>query len=293
MTDKKSICEVTVTVSGERGSGKTTLMAVLAQALRGAGHEVIVPDHTPTAAKAISDLTRPYVVTFREPASEHPAEARAEEDAKDDKIKRLSETLDKFRDKLITVAKERDEARAKLPDPVKAAELVRKALTFARESAIIERDRQDLNRRTEDLKIESAKMRDEADARMVEAHDLLTEALTGTRPPRKTPAQRQMERRVAARNLTASEKLALANGKTPSSAEEHVIASAIDDNALAIAEAMAQDGQGVGYRPPVPAQTTPLTAREAAWAGPDVAARATGEATLASLIERSLLGEGG
>lgn len=290
MSDKNKTCEVTVTVSGDPGSGKSTLIAVLSQALIGAGHAVDVPYGTPTAIQAITDLSRPYLVTFAEQDGRIVAPP-ADAEAANAKIARLEERLSEFRAALLERTQQLSEAQARIPDPAVAAELVRKALTFARESAIIERDRQDLNRRTEDLKAESAKMRDEADARMVEARDLLTEALTGYRPPRKTPAQRQMERRAAARNLSASDKLALANGKTPSSAEEHVIAGAIDDNAVAIAEAMAQDGQGVGYRPPVPAQTTPLTAREAAWAGPEVAARATGESTLASLIERSLLGD--
>lgn len=55
-----------VTVSGPPGAGKTTLIAILAQALRSANHKVEVPTHTPNATTAIADLHEQFDVKFVE-----------------------------------------------------------------------------------------------------------------------------------------------------------------------------------------------------------------------------------
>jgi len=57
---------ITVTVSGERGSGKTTLISVVAHALRGSDHIANVPDHVPNVTQAIADLHEQFDVTFIE-----------------------------------------------------------------------------------------------------------------------------------------------------------------------------------------------------------------------------------
>lgn len=318
MTDKNKTCEVTVTVSGVQGSGKTTLMAVLAQSLRGAGHEVVVPDHTPSAVKAISDLSLPYRVTFRElePGQESLTvvvdsitvasvmddcaeqinllgaeleESRRAYAEATTRVAFLDARLGEFRSALLERTKELNEAKERVPDADTAAELIRKALSYARESATIDHERHDLNRRSEDMKADLAKMRRESEARMREAHAMMLHALTGERPPVKTPADIQMERRVAARNLSATEKLALANGAEPINGAEMIVAGALDNNAQSIAEAMFEDA-GMGYNDAVEAMAqaraadaaVPLTEREAAW----------NEASLASEVERRLLGGG-
>lgn len=57
---------ITVTVSGPRTSGKTTLIAVVAQALRGSNHLVKTPAHVPSAAAAIADLHEQFDISFVE-----------------------------------------------------------------------------------------------------------------------------------------------------------------------------------------------------------------------------------
>ncbi|UTC29591.1 P-loop containing nucleoside triphosphate hydrolase [Brevundimonas phage vB_BpoS-Bambus] len=271
MTDKNQTCEVTVTVSGDAGSGKSTLMAVLAQALRGAGHEVVVPENTPSTTRAISDLSRPYRVTFRE-AKPGVETLTVVVDTKDlsndlseyvDRTERLAEALTaarqeaaeasaraaksdaklgEFRQALIERSKELHDLRERIPSPARAEAMITEALTYARESAIIERDRQEVVRRTEDLKTESSKMRDEASARLNEAHALLTHALTGARPRVKTPADIALERRAAARQLSAQDKLALANGASPVTSAEQVVAAGLDGHAKTIADSMVEPG---------------------------------------------------
>lgn len=244
MTDKTKTCEVTVTVSGDRGSGKTTLMAVLAQALRGAGHDVVVPDHTPSASRAISDLSLPYRVTFHELEPGHESlTVKIDSSDVSDALREATEKLAAMRELLdqaeqdsaelaAALSKTTDELndlRGRIPTPAQAAAMIDKALTFAHESAIIDMDRQEVNRRTDELKAESAKMRRESEARIAEARALIREALTGERPRAKTPADIQMERRAAARQLSAQDKLALANGARPVTAAEQVVAAALGE----------------------------------------------------------------
>lgn len=57
---------ITVTVAGERDTGKTTLIAVVAQALENAGHLVRKPDHVPNATQARAELREQFDVTFVE-----------------------------------------------------------------------------------------------------------------------------------------------------------------------------------------------------------------------------------
>ncbi len=57
---------ITITVSGERGSGKTTLIAILAQALSNAGHAVATERHVPNGTTAMLDLREQFVLTFNE-----------------------------------------------------------------------------------------------------------------------------------------------------------------------------------------------------------------------------------
>ncbi|USN15011.1 P-loop containing nucleoside triphosphate hydrolase [Brevundimonas phage vB_BpoS-Papperlapapp] len=271
MTDKNQTCEVTVTVSGAAGSGKSTLMAVLAQALSGAGHSVEVPEGTPSTTRAISDLSRPYHVTFREAKpgvetltvvvdakdiadelegyverteglAEALTAARQEAAEASARAAQTEAKLGEFRQALIERSKELSDLRDRIPSPAKAEAMITEALTYARESAIIERDRQEVVRRTEDLKTESAKMRDEAEARLREAHALLTCAMTGERPRAKTATDVALERRAAARQLSAADKLALANGARPVTSAEQVVAAGLDDHAKAVGDSMANRG---------------------------------------------------
>jgi predicted nuclease with TOPRIM domain len=57
---------ITVTVSGERGSGKTTLIAVVATALENAGHAVQKDRFVPNAVRAVQELREQFDVTFVE-----------------------------------------------------------------------------------------------------------------------------------------------------------------------------------------------------------------------------------
>lgn len=66
MTTAPKNKKVNVFVTGATGTGKSTLIAVLAQALNGAGHATTVPPETPGVAAAISDLAEQFEVTFHE-----------------------------------------------------------------------------------------------------------------------------------------------------------------------------------------------------------------------------------
>lgn len=57
---------IQVIVTGPRGSGKTTLISVLAHALRGSGHIANVQPHVPPASVAIADLHEQFDITFHE-----------------------------------------------------------------------------------------------------------------------------------------------------------------------------------------------------------------------------------
>jgi chromosome segregation ATPase len=57
---------ITVTVSGERGSGKTTLIAVVANALENSGHRVVKDRFVPAASRAVADLHEQFDITFVE-----------------------------------------------------------------------------------------------------------------------------------------------------------------------------------------------------------------------------------
>lgn len=293
MNEKNKTCEVTVTVSGDRNAGKSTLIAVLSQALLGAGHGVNIPKDTPSAISAIADLSRPYLVTFVEDYGQEGAPT-GDLEAAITRITKLSVTLDEFRARNVDLVQEvtalkaeRDAALARVPDSAAVAAAISKALLYARESAIIDRDRQELVQRTESLKSESAKMRRESEARMHEADLTLRAAFTGTAYAPASPAQIQVERRAAARHLSASDKLALANGAEPRTGHEAVVAAALDENAQTVAEAMYEDA-GVGYREAVEAMAQ--TRADDAASPLDVGF--PGEVSLASLIERSLTGQG-
>lgn len=304
MTNKNATCEVTVTVSGDRNAGKSTLIAVLSQALLGAGHGVNIPKDTPSAISAIADLSRPYLVTFVEDYGQEGAPT-GDLEAATAKIARLEERVNEFRDKNIELVQEvqtltvdRDAAQARVPDSAVVAAAINKALLYARESAVIDRDRQELTRQTEDLKSRASKMRHEADARMKEAELSLRAAFSGTfSVDRVSTAQQQVARRAAtvqqeriaaARHLSPEDKLALANGAEPRGAHEAIVAAALDENAQTVAEAMYEDA-GVGYREAVEA----MAQTRAHDAASPLDVGFPGEASLASLIERSLSGHGG
>lgn len=307
-------CDVTVTVSGDRGSGKSYLIAVLAQALRGAGHTATTEDHIPSALKAISDLSQPYNVTFREADPTLRDEATAVLHEAADEITTLRQQNEELRTKaseleqrvlagiaddyrtnavfLESATRDR-EAQAeiavlrkqvetlrvfqpRLPD-AEIARLFSTAMTYMREAVVIEMGRGDLNQQVDALKRKSITMRNEAEAREREAEAMIRHAITGERPAAVTPATIQAERRSAARTLSASDKLALANGADPdllvggttkSAHAAHVIADSLDDHTQAIAEDMAR-----------------VTAQGLAEGG--------GEASLASAIERSLIAGAG
>lgn len=226
-------CEVTVTVSGERGSGKSYLIAVLAQALRGAGHEAITPHNTPSAIQAISDLSRPYSVVFLESKPDEKAQAVQAIDGAISEIESLRAQVIKLEAERTALKAalgrehgrlfELEQRNAYLEQQVRANvtnglspdeinRLINRALTHARDGAKIEEARLEVLRRAESLKTDANKMRDEAEARQREAKAMLYQVFTGHRPAPLTPAQIQMERRNAARTLSASDKLALANG---------------------------------------------------------------------------------
>jgi regulator of replication initiation timing len=57
---------ITVTVSGERGSGKTTLIAVVATALENSGHAVQKDRFVPNASRAVAELHEQFDITFVE-----------------------------------------------------------------------------------------------------------------------------------------------------------------------------------------------------------------------------------
>lgn len=247
MTDTP-IRRCTVTVSGERGCGKSTLIAILAQALEGAGHAVSKPDHIKSAAQAISDLHHKFNVRFVEaadgesvtltldvdnaPVAEALKQAQQQIAACHADMQRVSADNTEKTRLLSQANRVNAELQSRLDDatsrlallesasppllaPGDADRLITRVISYVRDAALMERQREDLHRSAEDLKNQSRKLRDESEARVREAEALLTQALTGRRPTPITPAQVQVERRAAASRLSAEEKLALANGADP------------------------------------------------------------------------------
>lgn len=254
MTDKTKPCDVTVTVSGDRGSGKSYLIAVLAQALRGAGHTAITQDHIPSALKAITDLSRPYNVTFREQAAEKVEEVVGVLNDAVDEITTLRERVADLEENneylLAQVAHLRvvQPERAPALPQAEVDRLITAALTHVRDATIIEQQRHELQRRADDLKAQSRKMHDEAEARGREARAMLFHALTGERPATVNPTLDRMRRQVASRALSAEDKLAIANGADPlhigAGAAGLIIADSLDEEAHAIADDMAEVAAG-------------------------------------------------
>jgi predicted nuclease with TOPRIM domain len=90
-----------VTVSGERGSGKTTLIAVVAQALENSGHKVAKGPYVPTASRAIADLHEQFDVTFVEQY-----DTDADVEGLRQRNHELAERLAEFRENNIRVVEE-------------------------------------------------------------------------------------------------------------------------------------------------------------------------------------------
>jgi energy-coupling factor transporter ATP-binding protein EcfA2 len=128
---------ITVTVSGERGSGKTTLIAVVAQALENSGHLVNKPDHVPNATTAVADLHEQFDVTFVE---RYEADVRelgeALQAAEVERLKaecaRLAEIDEKLRAEIVAVSAARDSAFSLLRDEQNAGDEARAELTKLR-----------------------------------------------------------------------------------------------------------------------------------------------------------------
>jgi hypothetical protein len=224
MTDTP-IRHCTVTVSGDRGAGKSTLISILAQALQGAGHDVSKPDHIKNASQAISDLHHKFKVHFVEAEEAETVTLTLAADTSPlREIIERNETLER----MVEAANKREaELRAQLakyPSPEEAAKRINHAITHVRDATLIQVQRENINRHVDSLKSESAKLRRESEARLHEANLSLTYALTGELKPSPTPASIQNDRRAAARQLSAEDKLALANGAAPKTAAEAVVA---------------------------------------------------------------------
>lgn len=233
MTDTP-IRHCTVTVSGDLGCGKSTLISILAQALTGAGHEVSKPDHIKNASQAISDLHHKFQVHFveAEPAAFEALETADVLAETDERLQSALDRLDEERAdhaKIVASLTEQNEAlRARLaryPSPQEAADRVNKAITYIHDAAVLDADRARTNRQIEDLKTASAKMRRESEARINEATRSLLYCMTGELRPAPTPSDIQTQRRAAAAQLSAADKLALANGAQPNNPAEAAIAA--------------------------------------------------------------------
>ena len=211
MTDTP-IRQVNVSVSGEPGSGKSTLIALLAQALEGAGHVAIKPPHIKTASAAIADLHHKFEVTFGEEVQQ----------AVDDAASAIGDVTQENAALRAENAALRRELETR-PQRMSSSEVnhaVARIITYVRDATMLDQARADINRHIDEKRDEARKLRDEAEARSREAEAMLRHALTGVRPPRATPASIQEARRAAARNLSASDKLALANGADPADVAE-------------------------------------------------------------------------
>lgn len=92
---------ITVTVAGERGSGKTTLISVVAHALENSGHKVAKGPYVPNATRAIADLHEQFDVTFVEQY-----EADTEVEGLRARNRELTERLAEFRETNIRVVEE-------------------------------------------------------------------------------------------------------------------------------------------------------------------------------------------
>jgi chromosome segregation ATPase len=92
---------ITVTVSGERGSGKTTLIAVVSAALENSGHQVQKDRFVPNASRAIADLHEQFDVTFVEQYDPDSDATNLRE-----RNRELTERLAEFRENNIRVVEE-------------------------------------------------------------------------------------------------------------------------------------------------------------------------------------------
>ncbi|USN15560.1 P-loop containing nucleoside triphosphate hydrolase [Brevundimonas phage vB_BpoS-Kikimora] len=230
MTD--NIARVTVTVTGDKGSGKTTLIAVLAQALAGAGHDVTVPEGTPSASRAISDLTRRYQVDFLE----------ASPTALEQAHQRIAELEAK-----IAAA-----SRASIqPAPggvytfQEAEDIITRAMTYLSDAVKLEMSREDTREEFNRVRTKMATLRHEADARRVKATAMLRGVLTGTPEAPARPADTEHTQAVAAaRRMSASDRLKLANGARPMTTDEQTVAALLDEDTRRIADEMVEDTLG-------------------------------------------------
>ncbi|UTC28445.1 hypothetical protein GURKE_04430 [Brevundimonas phage vB_BpoS-Gurke] len=232
MTD--NIARVTVTVTGDKGSGKTTLIAVLAQALAGAGHDVTVPEGTPSASRAISDLTRRYQVDFLE--------------ASPTALEQAHQRIAELEEELSAAA-----ARASIqaaPGGVytfqEAEDIITRAMTYLSDAVKLEMSREDTREEFNRVRTKMATLRHEADARRVKATAMLRGVLTGTpeatvRPTDTGPAQAV----AAARRMSASDRLNLANGARPLTTDEQTVAALLDEDTRRIADDMVEITMGV------------------------------------------------
>lgn len=220
---------VTVVVSGERGSGKTTLIAILAHALENSGHAVQKEPHIPRASAAIADLHDQFDVVLVEDETNHIAGAPstnweaecARIVAVDEKLRAEVVSLTAAKDAALRMLRDEqkagDDARAEItnlkaenevfgleidqlthdnarlrkirPDIGALEEQIGIAFAEVREAAILDMDRRRVRRIADERMAESVKLRNEADARFAKAQQRMRLALMGT--PLPSPVARE------------------------------------------------------------------------------------------------------
>lgn len=223
--------EVVVTVSGAKGSGKTTLIAVLAQALSGAGHTVTVPEDTPSAMRAIADLTRQYDVRFDE-ADDAPTALSLKQAQQ-----RIADLEAKLADAESAALKPANRGVYSFQE---AEDIITRAMIYIADAVKLDMSREDTREEFNRVRTKMATLRHEADARRTKASAMLRGVLTGTpeEPTRSTTAERT-QAAAAARRLSPEDRLSLANGAQAMTTDEMAVASVLDEDTRRIAEDMA------------------------------------------------------
>lgn len=192
---------ITVTVIGDRGSGKTTLIAVVAQALENSGHLVSKPEHVPNATRAVMDLHEQFDVTFVErdmTLDQEVARENANLRASIDELRgmvaglkgengrlRGSNSLlvgtdEKLRAEIAALKQALSEAMSVVPiTRAKVREQIDMAFEEVRQAAYVEMERNRLRTAAEDLRHQARKLGHEGDARLQKARERMLFALTG------------------------------------------------------------------------------------------------------------------
>jgi hypothetical protein len=192
---------ITVTVSGDRNSGKTTLIAVVAHALENSNHRVHKPDHVPNAFAAIADLHEQFDITFVEDNGDGavPYVFAAREEVLKEEIARLTAEVGRLHAEAVSLSR---------PSPEQLDDEIDKAFAEARTAAELGIQLRNVQRQQNELRFKSLELMRGRDGNLDKARDRLRRAFGYVTPPAPPIRYIHEERLPAeARLLAANEAL--------------------------------------------------------------------------------------